>query len=63
MEFARDDQVWKNHGKNAGSVELHPWAVRQRRRTVAPADAAGCRAYEERFWRAMIRHERNRGKT
>ena len=35
---------------------LRQSAVRQRRRTVAPADAAGCRVYEEGILRAMISH-------
>jgi hypothetical protein len=30
-------------------------AVLQWRRTVTRADAAGCRVYEERFLRAMIK--------
>jgi len=38
-----------------------PRAAWQGRRTLAPADAAGCRVYEERFLRAMIKYGRNSG--
>ncbi len=42
-------------------IELRWWAVAQRRRTVAPADAAGCRVYRERILRAMSIYERITG--